>query len=57
MDITKDIYKRTSEFPKSETYGLSSQMNRVAVSMPSYIAEGFNRENIHFKHYLNINLG
>ena len=28
MDITNDIYKLTSKFPKSETYGLISQMNR-----------------------------
>ncbi|GAA4040424.1 four helix bundle protein [Flavobacterium chungnamense] len=57
MNITNDIYKQTSEFPKSETYGLVSQMNRAAVSMPSNIAEGSNRGNIHFKHYLNISLG
>ena len=57
MDITNDIYMLTSEFPKSEIYGLVSQMNRAAVSMPSNIAEGSNRGNIHFKHYLNISLG
>lgn len=32
-------------------------MNRAAVSMPSNIAEGSNRENKHFQHYLNISLG
>ena len=32
-------------------------MNRAAVSMPSNIAEGSNRENTHFKHFLNISLG
>ncbi len=32
-------------------------MNRAAVSMPSNIAEGSNRGNNHFKHYLNISLG
>jgi four helix bundle protein len=57
MDITNDIYMLTSEFPKSEIYGLVSQMNRAAVSMPSNIAEGSNRGNIHFKHFLNISLG
>ena len=45
------------EFPKNEIYGLVSQMNRAAVSMPSNIAEGSNRSNIHFKHFLNISLG
>ncbi|MFB9088385.1 four helix bundle protein [Flavobacterium paronense] len=32
-------------------------MNRAAVSMPSNIAEGSNRSDIHFKHFLNISLG
>ncbi len=57
MDITNDIYKLTSSFPKSEVYSLASQMNRSSVSMPSNIAEGSNRENKHFQHYLNISLG
>jgi len=57
MEITLDIHKICLEFPKNEVYGLVSQMNRAAVSMPSNIAEGSNRGNIHFKHYLNISLG
>lgn len=57
MEIASDIHKLTLEFPKSEVYGLMSQMNRAAVSMPSNIAEGSNRENTHFKHFLNISLG
>jgi four helix bundle protein len=57
MDITNDIYKLTSKFPKSETYGIVSQMNRCSVSMPSNIAEGSNRGDKHFQYYLNISLG
>jgi len=57
MEIAADIHKMCLEFPKIETYGLVSQMNRAAVSMPSNIAEGSNRSNIHFKHFLNISLG
>ena len=57
MEIASDIHKITLEFPKNEVYGLISQMNRAAVSMPSNIAEGSNRENTHFKHFLNISLG
>ena len=57
MDITNDIHKISLDFPKNEIYGLVSQMNRAAVSMPSNIAEGSNRGNKHFQHYLNISLG
>ncbi len=57
MEIASDIHKISLEFPKNEVYGLISQMNRAAVSIPSNIAEGSNRENTHFKHFLNISLG
>ncbi len=57
MEITSDIHKICLTFPKNEIYGLVSQMNRAAVSMPSNIAEGSNRGNVHFKHFLNISLG
>ena len=57
MEITSDIHKICLTFPKNEIYDLVSQMNRAAVSIPSNIAEGSNRGNIHFKHFLNISLG
>ena len=40
LDLVTDIYKLTKNFPKEEIYGLSSQMQRAAVSYPSNIAEG-----------------
>ena len=43
MDLTVDIYKITKTFPTEEKYGLVSQMQRSAVSIPSNIAEGFER--------------
>jgi four helix bundle protein len=57
MEIAADIHNICLGFPKNEVYGSVSQMNRAAVSIPSNIAEGSNRGNIHFKHYLNISLG
>ena len=44
MDLVSDIYTVTLLFPKSEQYGLSSQMRRAAVSIPSNIAEGAARQ-------------
>jgi four helix bundle protein len=40
MDLVVAVYKITETFPKAETYGLASQLQRAAVSVPSNIAEG-----------------
>lgn len=50
-----EIYKLTAGFPKSELYGLSSQIRRASVSVPANIAEGFRKSGIADKlRYLNI---
>lgn len=58
IEIVGDIYILTKKFPKEELYGLTSQLRRSAISIPSNIAEGFRRyHNKEFKQFLYIALG
>ncbi len=58
MELVSESYKITRTFPKYETYGLMSQMNRCAVSIPSNISEGTSKSsNKHFCNYLEHSLG
>jgi four helix bundle protein len=58
IEIVSDIYILTKKFPKKELYGLTSQIRRSAVSIPSNIAEGFRRyHNKEYKQFLYIALG
>ena len=50
IDLVRQVYELTSKLPRSEVYGLASQMQRAAVSIPSNIAEGHAREST--KEYL-----
>jgi len=58
MELTEMVYKITSSFPKEELYGITSQMRRSAVSIPSNIAEGQLRNSKkEFIQFLSIALG
>lgn len=55
MDLVVEIYEVTEHFPKEEKYGLTSQVRRSAVSIPSNIAEGaYRNTNGEFKQFLGI---
>jgi len=58
IKIVTEVYESTRSFPKEEMYGLVSQMRRAAVSIPSNIAEGFNRyHNKEYRQFIYIALG
>ena len=58
IDLVKEIYKLTEKFPKEEMYGLSAQMRRSAISIPSNVAEEFHRHhNKEYRQFLYITLG
>ena len=50
MDLVVECYQATKKFPKTETFGLSGQLQRAAVSIPANIAEGRARK--HTKEFL-----
>ena len=58
MELVRQIYEITKTFPKEEVYGLTSQIRRAAVSVPSNIAEGQGRDSTkEFLHHLSIAYG
>ena len=58
IELVKDIYQLTEQFPKQEVYGLVSQMRRAGVSIPSNVAEGFRRYySKEYKQFLYTSLG
>ncbi|MDE0425727.1 MAG: four helix bundle protein [Candidatus Poribacteria bacterium] len=57
-DLTLSVYKFTSQFPREEMYGLTSQIRRACASIPTNIAEGCGRESsADFARFLQIAMG
>lgn len=55
MSLVNEIYKISQNFPSTEVYGLTSQIRRCAVSIPSNIAEGYGRKSTgDYKRFLQI---
>ena len=58
MDVVEEVYVVTRRFPREELYGLTSQVRRAGVSVPSNIAEGWGLESDRgFFHRLSIGQG
>lgn len=58
MELTVGIYTLSNEFPQAEAFGLTSQIRKSAISIPSNIAEGAARKgDKEFLQFLNISLG
>jgi len=56
--LVAEIYKITNNFPKNEYYGLTQQMRRASVAIPSNVAEGYGRQyNKEYKQFLSIACG
>jgi four helix bundle protein len=57
IEFANQIYETTKAFPRSEVFGITNQLRRSSVSVPSNIAEGSSRGKKEFIHFLNIALG
>ncbi|MCX6304709.1 MAG: four helix bundle protein [Bacteroidetes bacterium] len=58
MKLVKEVYIRTSGFPKAEMFGLTDQIRRAAVSVPANISEGSARKNTkEFRQFLRVSFG
>lgn len=57
MDLVNNIYTLTKNFPKDEMFGLTSQLRRAAVSIPSNISEGSVRKKKDFSRFIDISRG
>ena len=57
MEIVDDVFEIVNKFPKEEKFGLTSQISRCSISIPSNIAEGSSRTDKSFSHFIDVSLG
>jgi len=57
IEIVDKVYALTAKFPKEELYGLTLQMRKASVSIPSNISEGFVRGTNEYRQLLRVSLG
>ncbi|NLE42102.1 MAG: four helix bundle protein [Lentisphaerae bacterium] len=58
MDLSEQVYRVTQLFPRTEIYGMTSQLRRASVSIPANIAEGWGRQSTgDYIHFLKISQG
>ena len=57
-ELAYNVYLSSRDFPKEEIYGITSQLRRAALSVPTNIVEGYSRKgNKELSHFLNISIG
>ena len=57
IEIVDDVFEIVNKFPKEEKFGLTSQISRCSISIPSNIAEGSSRTDKSFSHFIDVSLG
>jgi len=57
MDFAEAVYALTRAFPREELFGLTAQLRRAAVSIPSNVAEGHRHKGVAYRRYVVIALG
>ena len=57
MEFAEAVYALTRTFPREELFGLTAQLRRAAVSIPSNVAEGHRHTTTNYRHYVTIALG
>jgi len=57
MTLAEEVYALTRVFPKDELFGLTSQLRRAAMGIPSHVAEGHQHGTNAYRHYVMIALG